>query len=83
MKANEININQFNRAYFIGIGGIGMSAMARYFKRKGWHVAGYDKTRSPLTDALESEGIDVHYEDFGPSIPQGFQDPKGDLQEKI
>ncbi|MDR3236476.1 MAG: UDP-N-acetylmuramate--L-alanine ligase [Prevotellaceae bacterium] len=49
--------------YFIGIGGIGMSALARYYKHEGMFVAGYDRTPSPLTEALEREGIDIHYED--------------------
>ena len=49
--------------YFIGIGGIGMSAIARYYNAKGYRVSGYDKTPSPLTHELESEGIKVHYED--------------------
>ena len=46
--------------YFIGIGGIGMSAIARYFKFKGLRVSGYDRTPSPLTDRLQAEGIEVH-----------------------
>ncbi len=49
--------------YFIGIGGIGMSAIARAFKQEGLAVAGYDLTPSPLTQALEREGIAIHYED--------------------
>lgn len=56
--------------YFIGIGGIGMSAIARYYNAKGYNVSGYDKTPSPLTHALESEGIDIHYEDDIRVIPQ-------------
>ncbi len=68
------HIEQFDRAYFIGVGGIGMSALARYFNSLGWPVAGYDKTPSPLTAKLEEEGIEIHYEDFGPSIPEGFRD---------
>ena len=55
--------------YFIGIGGIGMSALARYFKFKGYEVSGYDKTPSELTAALEQEGIGVHYEDRPDLIP--------------
>ena len=55
--------------YFIGIGGIGMSAIARYYNAKGYKVSGYDKTPSPLTHALESEGIDVHYTDDISYIP--------------
>lgn len=56
--------------YFIGIGGIGMSAIARYYNTKGYKVSGYDKTPSPLTHALESEGIEVHYEDNIEFIPK-------------
>lgn len=56
--------------YFIGIGGIGMSAIARYYNAKGFKVSGYDKTPSPLTHALESEGIEVHYTDDTSYIPK-------------
>ena len=56
--------------YFIGIGGIGMSAIARYYNAKGFKVSGYDKTPSPLTHALESEGIEVHYEDNVDFVPK-------------
>ena len=55
--------------YFLGIGGIGMSALARYFYNKGCRVSGYDKTPSPLTRKLEEEGILVHYEDEPALIP--------------
>ncbi len=55
--------------YFIGIGGIGMSAIARYWKFKGYQVAGYDRTPSELTARLESEGIPVHYEDCPDMLP--------------
>ena len=51
------------RVYFIGIGGIGMSALARYFHAKGATVAGYDSTERPLTKELVQEGIEVHYKD--------------------
>ena len=56
--------------YFIGIGGIGMSAIARYFKRKGLEVSGYDRTPSALTDALQAEGIRVHFTDDPDFIPK-------------
>lgn len=56
--------------YFLGIGGIGMSALARYFHRRGDGVSGYDRTRSPLTEELEREGISVHYEDAPERLPQ-------------
>ena len=55
--------------YFIGIGGIGMSAIARYFKHAGYCVSGYDRTPSKLTAALESEGIEIHYEERPDLVP--------------
>ncbi|MBR1574827.1 MAG: UDP-N-acetylmuramate--L-alanine ligase [Bacteroidales bacterium] len=59
----------YKHIYFIGIGGIGMSAIARYYKRKGYQVSGYDRTPSDLTHELEREGIAVHYEDRPDLIP--------------
>ena len=56
--------------YLIGIGGIGMSALARYYKFKGYNVAGYDRTPSDLTFALEAEGIDIHYQDLPEMLPE-------------
>ncbi len=64
---------KYRNIYFIGIGGIGMSAIARYFKFKGLNVSGYDKTESELTDKLQSEGIDVHYEDNIGFIPKDME----------
>ena len=61
--------------YFLGIGGIGMSALARYFLHEGYRVAGYDRTRTALTDALTAEGAAIHYEDDVQSIPAEFLDP--------
>jgi UDP-N-acetylmuramate--alanine ligase len=58
-----MNLNQIHNVYFIGIGGIGMSALARYFKFIGKNVAGYDKTQTHLTDELKAEGISVHFDD--------------------
>ena len=60
----------FDKIYFIGIGGIGMSAIARYYKFKGLAVSGYDRTASPLTSELIAEGIPVHFEDRPDLIPQ-------------
>ena len=60
----------YKNIYFIGIGGIGMSALARYFKFKGYSVSGYDRTATTLTRQLESEGIEVHYEDNTDYIPK-------------
>ena len=62
-----------NHIYFIGIGGIGMSAIARYYNAKGYKVSGYDKTPSPLTHALESEGIEVHYVDDINFVPKDVE----------
>ena len=58
-----MNLKDIHNVYFIGIGGIGMSALARYFKFIDKNVAGYDKTRTPLTNELEALGIAVHFED--------------------
>ncbi|CAN5341435.1 UDP-N-acetylmuramate--L-alanine ligase [soil metagenome] len=58
-----INISNISNIYFIGIGGIGMSALARYFNEKGAIVSGYDKTPSELTEKLQSEGINIHFTD--------------------
>ncbi|MFA9289703.1 MAG: UDP-N-acetylmuramate--L-alanine ligase [Solirubrobacteraceae bacterium] len=57
------DIQNYTNYYFLGIGGIGMSALARHFKRLGKTVLGYDKTKTILTETLEKEGIDVHYID--------------------
>ncbi len=57
-----MNINLFEKFYFIGIGGIGMSALARYFHAKGFQVSGYDRSPSHLTDELIEEGIDIHFD---------------------
>lgn len=59
----------YDNYYFIGIGGIGMSALARYFKHIGKNVSGYDRTPSHLTAELESEGIQIHYEDRPDLVP--------------
>ncbi len=67
-----MNLKTINNVYFIGIGGIGMSALARYFVANGKAVAGYDKTRTDLTDALEDLGIEVHFEDSVAKIPSKF-----------
>ncbi len=65
------------RVYFVGVGGIGMSALARFFRAEGYMVAGYDRVRTPLCEALESEGMEIHYEDSVELIPSGFRDPSG------
>jgi UDP-N-acetylmuramate--alanine ligase len=61
--------------YFVGIGGIGMSALARYFMSQGYTVCGYDRTESPLTDALDDEGCGIVFNDSTDSLPTLFSDP--------
>ncbi len=62
--------------YFLGIGGIGMSALARFFVARGYLCAGYDRTPSPITKALENEGIAITYEDDENQLPEWAQNPK-------
>ena len=66
---------EYANIYFLGIGGIGMSALARYFLHEGHRVAGYDRTPSALTEALEAEGAAIHYEEEVRLIPEAFLDP--------
>jgi UDP-N-acetylmuramate--alanine ligase len=66
------DIQNIKNVYFLGIGGIGMSALARYFKFTGRNVAGYDRTPTALTDALQAEGIAVHFEDDVKNIPTNW-----------
>lgn len=78
-----MNINSLKRVYFVGIGGIGMSALARFFSQKGVVVNGYDRTETELTATLQAEGMNIHYTDdttlldkeaelvvYTPAIPQ-------------
>jgi len=74
-----MNLNSIHNIYFIGVGGIGMSALARYFVANGKNVAGYDKTQTELTDALETQGIEVHFKDNIDNISQTFLNPKKTL----
>jgi UDP-N-acetylmuramate--alanine ligase len=67
-----MNLNQIHNVYFIGIGGIGMSALARYFKSIGKKVSGYDKTETELTNELIASGIEIHFEDNISLIPTDF-----------
>jgi UDP-N-acetylmuramate--alanine ligase len=64
-----LSIGNYHSVYFLGIGGIGMSALARWFNHLGMKVAGYDRTETELTHKLESEGMDIHYIDDIKSIP--------------
>lgn len=67
-----MNLNQIHNVYFIGIGGIGMSALARYFQYIGKKVVGYDKTPTQLTDELQAVGLEIHFEDNINLIPTDF-----------
>lgn len=82
-----MNNSGMNTVYFLGIGGIGMSALARYYQSRGCIVAGYDRTRSPLTEQMEKEGMAIHYEDnpillpahidkviYTPAVPQDLKE---------
>lgn len=71
-----MNLKDIHSVYFIGIGGIGMSALARYFNFIGKEVAGYDKTPTPITEGLESLGISVHFEDNVDLIADTFKHPQ-------
>ena len=67
-----MNLNTIHNVYFIGIGGIGMSAIAHYFASNGKQVAGYDKTPSQITKTLEGKGVAIHFEDALDNIPIPF-----------
>ena len=74
-----MDFKDIKAVYFIGAGGIGMSAIARYFLYKGLDVAGYDRTPSNLTRELEKEGMSIHYEENIDAIPQTFRNPRTTL----
>lgn len=74
-----MNIKDIHNVYFIGIGGIGMSALARYFRFINKNVAGYDKTETPLTRELSDTGIAIHYEDDLMCIPSVFKNMEDTL----
>lgn len=67
-----MNLNQIHNVYFIGIGGIGMSALARYFQNIGKNVSGYDKTPTMLTNELIADGMNIHFEDNIGLIPSDY-----------
>lgn len=73
METVDLNFSTVECVYFLGIGGIGMSALARYFMHYGKVVAGYDQTETPLTRQLETEGASIHYLDDPTLIPSQFQ----------
>ena len=67
-----MNLKNIHNVYLLGIGGIGMSALAKYFKLKGCNVAGYDHTQSALCDELSQACINIHYSDDISLIPKEF-----------
>ncbi|WP_128547968.1 UDP-N-acetylmuramate--L-alanine ligase [Larkinella soli] len=69
-----MNLDTIRYVYFLGIGGIGMSALARWFLINGYEVAGYDRTSTPLTDALASEGMRIHFEEDVEQVPVHFRE---------
>ena len=74
-----MDINKVTAVYFVGAGGIGMSALIRYFLAKGKRVGGYDKTPSDLTEELKKEGADIHYEGNVALIGEAFKSPDDTL----
>ena len=74
-----MELKDIKSVYFVGAGGIGMSAIARYFISRGMVVAGYDKTPSELTRRLEKEGMLIHYEENTDEIPHACKNPKTTL----
>ncbi len=74
-----MNLKEVHNIYFVGIGGIGMSALARYFHANGKKVAGYDKTSTKITDGLQSLGIEIHFEDAIENMPDAYKNPKTSL----
>ena len=81
MEKNKeaMELKDIKAVYFVGAGGIGMSAIARYFIHKGLVVAGYDKTPSKLTEQLEKEGMLIHYEENVDEIPHACKKPASTL----
>ncbi|MFY0603735.1 MAG: UDP-N-acetylmuramate--L-alanine ligase [Flavobacteriaceae bacterium] len=74
-----MDLKKIHNIYFIGIGGIGMSSLARYFSDNGKNVAGYDKTATSITSNLESIGIEIHFEDEVKNIVSSFTNPENTL----
>ena len=74
-----MNKNDIKSVYFVGAGGIGMSALVRYFLHKGYNVGGYDKTPSELTEKLIEEGAKIHYEENVEAIDACFKQKESTL----
>lgn len=71
-----MKLDQYDNIYFLGIGGIGMSALARWFMKRGNNVSGYDKTPTKLTDQLSEEGMKIHFDDAVENIPEAVKNQK-------
>lgn len=74
-----VNLDRIHNVYFLGVGGIGMSAIARYFKNVGKKTSGYDKVSRPITDRLQHEGIAVNFKDNIECIPETFKNKENTL----
>ncbi|MDO9260713.1 MAG: Mur ligase domain-containing protein, partial [Flavobacteriaceae bacterium] len=74
-----MNLNNVHNVYFIGIGGIGMSGLAKFFKVNGKNVAGYDRVSSAIIKSLQEIGIEIHFEDSIELIPTAFLNQKDTL----
>ncbi|MDI3521019.1 MAG: UDP-N-acetylmuramate--alanine ligase, partial [Anaerophaga sp.] len=72
-------LNEYQNVYFIGIGGIGMSALARFFSSAGQPAGGYDRVQSPVTDALQAEGMSVVFDSAVDAVPDDFRDKERTL----
>ena len=72
-SSSESGIEGVRLVYFLGVGGIGMSAIARYFNSLDCKVVGYDKTKTILTEKLESEGVEIHYDENVNQIPNSIK----------
>ena len=79
MIREDKGLQDFKQAYFIGAGGIGMANLERYLLKKGFKIAGYDRTPSQLTSQLEQEGVSMTYTDDDKEIPDTFRNPKDTL----
>lgn len=76
---DDRKLDSFNNIYFVGAGGIGMAALVRFFLSKGKHVAGYDRTRTVLTDEISTEGAEISYSDSMDAVPERFRNPADTL----
>jgi len=74
-----LNLDYIHNVYFIGVGGIGMSAIASYFKSNGKQVAGYDKVPTPITKSLQKMGVSIHFEDSIACVEDNFKNKQNTI----